>query len=78
MKITKIQVQKTKTVMTEGLLGRDAYRKIMWGAEAEIQDGEDEIVAKEALNSFVDMSIADEASAMSEEAKSKKKLLGLK
>lgn len=77
MKIKTIICQKTKTIEVSGLLGRDTYRKIMWGAEAELESGEDEIAAKEALNSFVDMAIADEAKAMSEEATAKKKLLRL-
>lgn len=78
MKITKLQCQKTKTVEVAGLLGKDAYRKIMWGAEAELNEGEDEIKAKETLNSFVDIAIADEVMAMNEEVAAKKKSLGLK
>jgi len=78
MRIKTITIQKSKTIEVAGILGKDAYRKITIGAEAELNEGEDEIKAKETLNSFVDMAIADEVTAMNEEVAAKKKSLGLK
>ena len=77
MKIKVLKCSKTKTVEVSGLLGKDAYRKFMWGAEAEVEEGETEIEAKQTLSAFIDMAIADEVTAMNEEVAAKKKSLGL-
>jgi hypothetical protein len=60
MKINKIFIQKSRTINTEGTLGRDAYRKIMVGMEAEVGEGETPIKVRNKLSKEVDDTIKEE------------------
>jgi len=73
MKITKIFIQKSKTVETAGLLGKDAYRKITIGSECEVADGENAVAAKDELIAFVDLTLATEIQKFNDEIKLRKK-----
>jgi len=73
MKITKIFAQKSKTISTEGLLGKDFFRKVTIGSECEVSDGEDAVAAKDELIAFVDLALAIEVSKFNDEIRLKKK-----
>ena len=73
MKITKIFIQKSKTVETAGLLGKDAYRKITIGSECEVADGEDAVAAKDELIAFVDLALLIEVDKFNKEVKERHK-----
>lgn len=59
---------KSKTVHVEGYLGRDVYRKVEFGADIELEQGEDPVSAKDELLAFIDMTIADQIQQFNEEA----------
>lgn len=64
MKVTKIFLQKSRTINTEGTLGRDSYRKIMVGMECEVEAKETATQARKALSAEVDSAIRDEILAL--------------
>lgn len=64
MKVTKIFLQKSRTIKTEGTLGRDSYRKIMVGMECEVEEKETAKKARIALSKEVENAIRDEILAL--------------
>lgn len=64
MKVNKIFLQKSRTIKTEGTLGRDSYRKIMVGMECEVEEKETASQARIALSTEVDKAIRAEILAL--------------
>ena len=60
MRISSIHVEKSRTIDVSGALKRDQYRKITFGANADILEGEDPLHEKEILIKFVDLTISEE------------------
>jgi uncharacterized protein YggL (DUF469 family) len=77
MIIKEIHLEKSKTIEVAGILGKDAYRKIVFGSNCEVEEGEDAIDAKNKLKKFINDAIAEEVLEMNEEVAAKKKSLGL-
>lgn len=60
MKITKLKLQKSKTIGILDAHGKTRFKKIQFQAEAELEDGEDEKAAYNKLSQYIDESISSE------------------
>ena len=61
-------MQKSRTIDTVGRLNRDAFRKITIGAEASLDENDEEIESVKALSCFLDDRINEEVNKITKES----------
>ena len=75
MKIKEITINKSRTIMVDGIMGRDKYRKISIGLVAELnikEEFENPQMAYDLLSEEVDKSLQSEIEKLNQTIKNKK------